>query len=247
MPSVLASTMNKNYLSIALVALAHLSSPAGARATSITASLGNTSPGFFNGQTGIGTAIVLAAMSGSPAPFKPICGSDPGSDCSTSWTFTYAIPAGEVVTAASLTLGIWDLDSKASGNQVALFQIVGGDVLTATFNTAAEALNAGVGSANSEYDVFTFALSSFGALNAGSATVQLTLQAPGLGVLNDTPFNGAGLLFSTLDLTTVPGRDDGGGPNQPGVPEPGTLLLVATGLGAAAARRRRRAKGQLSK
>jgi len=237
--------MKNPLLSIALLAMVHLMSPANADATSIT--LGNASPGFTNGQTGIGTATVLTAMTGSPAPFNAICGSDtanPPGNCVTSWTFTYSLASGDVVTAASLTLGIWDLDSKATGSQVALYQVVGGDVLTTTFNTAAEALHTNVGSASGEYDEFTFALSNFSALNGGSATIQLGLQN-GLGVLGNTAFNGAGLLFSTLNLTIESnpngGGDGGGGnPDNPAVPEPATLLLVATGVGAVARRRRTR-------
>ena len=140
------------------------------------------------------------------------------------------------MTAADLKLGIFDIDSKAAGDQVAAYRIVGGDDLTSALNTAANGLNGGTGSVNSEYDVFTFALSNLSALNGGSATVQLTLQGPGLGVLGNSTFNGASLVFATLDLTTAPGS--GGNPNNPDVPEPATILLVATGFGAVAARRR---------
>ena len=135
------------------------------------------------------------------------------------------------MTAASLTLGIWDIDSAAAGDQVASYQIVGGDNLTSTFNTTANTL----ASVNSEYDVFTFALSNFLALDGGSATVQLALKGPGLGVLGTSTFNGALLVFSELDLTTAPG----GNPSNPAVPEPATLVLVATGCAAAVARRRK--------
>jgi hypothetical protein len=157
------------------------------------------------------------------------------------------VPSGESVTAADLTLGIFDLDSHASGNQIALYQIVGGDVLTSAFNTAAEAKNGGGGTLNNEYDVFTFTLSNLAALDSGTATVQLTLQGPGLGVLGATAFNGASLVFSTLDLTTEPtngsgsGSGTGSGSGNNLVPEPTSLLLVASGLGAAFARARRKA------
>jgi len=224
--------MKKASLSLALLAATLLVLPATAHATSITVSIGNTSSPFVNGQI-VTSSAMLTAQTASPAPFHSACGADGSSNCSAVWTFNYVVPAGESVTSASLVLGLSDIDSGAAGNQVALYQVVGGDVLTAAFNTAANALNGNAGSANSEYDEFTFALSNFGPLT-GSTQVQLALQGPGLGVLGATAFNGASLLFSTLHLTTTPN----GPPNNPDVPEPATLLLVATGLGAAAARRR---------
>jgi hypothetical protein len=84
------------------------------------------------------------------------------SNCDKSWTFNCVIPAGETITAASLSVGLWDLDSTPAGNQIGLYQINGGDVLTFVINTASEALHGGTGSLNAEYDLFTFALSSFG-------------------------------------------------------------------------------------
>jgi hypothetical protein len=231
--------MKKAFLVVALLSVA-LALPATARATSIAVSIGNTSSGFVGGQT-VTSAAMLAAQSGKPAPFNGPCGSDAGANCTTSWTFNYIVPGGEIVTSASLVVGLSDIDSAAANNQVALYQIVGGDVLTAALNAAAESLNGGTGAVQNEYDVFTFALSSFTALNSGSVTVQLALQAPGLGVIGPTNFNGASLLFSTLNLTTTPNGNPNN-PDVPGIPEPTTLLLVATGLGAAV-RRRRHAKG----
>ncbi len=226
--------MKTRYLSIAICGSICFLSAATAQATSITAALGNMSPGFADGQTGIGAATVLGAMSGQPAPFNAICGGDAAVNCVASWTFNYAVPVGESVTAADLRLVIYDLDSKAAGDQVALFKIVGGDVLTMAFNTAANSLH-GTGAVNAEYDLFTFTLTDFSALDSGNVTVQLTLQGPGLGVLGNTNFNGAGLLFSALDLTTTA--------NNNAVPEPASLLLVASALGAAAARARRKTHG----
>jgi hypothetical protein len=88
----------------------------------ISTPIGNTSPSFADGSHPA-TATVLAALTG-PAPFNAICGSDTGTNgstnCSANWTFNYTIPSGDTILAASLTLGIWDIDSKATGNQVLL-------------------------------------------------------------------------------------------------------------------------------
>jgi hypothetical protein len=178
-----------------------------ARADTII-SLGNTSPGFADGshQT---TSAVTSAQSGEPSPFGSICGSDTGAggstNCSANWTFSFApIPLGVNVIGATLTLGIWDLDSAALGNQVGSYALTGGDDLTASLNAVSEGLHSSAGSANTEYDVLTVTIpgTSFALLAGGDVPVSLGLAGPGLGVLGTTPSNGAGLLFSTLDIQT---------------------------------------------
>src|SRR5262249_29298986 len=161
-------------------------------ASSIVVSVGNTAPmdNVFNtgplvsGNT-YGSAVYTTGNFVAPF-FQDVggdggyCGSEfaPFANCDKSWTFNYVIPAGQTITAASLTLEIGDIDSASAGTQVALYQVNGGDVLTGSLNTAAEALHGNLGSANTEYDVFTFSLANFGALSGGSATVHLTLQGP---------------------------------------------------------------------
>jgi hypothetical protein len=105
------------------------------------------------------------------------------------------------VLAATLKIGLWDFDATASGNQVKLFSGAGVD-LTSTLSPLVEA----AGGADRQYRVFTLTLppSTYSTLETGTPSFQLTLQGPGLGVLGETTFNGAGIDFAQLDLTVVP-------------------------------------------
>ena len=230
--------------------LVMLSLPTPALASFIVVSVGNTAPtNPFDG----GAPLVSGNTYGSAvytsnfvAPFfTDFCGfediSGPVSNCDKSWTFNYVIQPGESIAAASLTLAIADIDSVSAGNQVSLYQVNGGDVLTGTLNTAAEALHGGTGAVNSEYDVFTFSLANFGALSGGSATVHLTLQGPAaFGLFGTSTTNGAYVLSSTLNITTQASGSGSSGSGTALVPEPTSLLLMATGLGAGLRSRIRR-------
>ena len=218
----------------ALALLATFAVPSLVLASSIVVSVGNTAPTDpFNGGAPLvsgntyGSAVI---SSNFVAPFfTDFCGSEtspPLSNCDKSWTFNYVIPAGESITAASLSVGLWDIDSTQAGNQFSLYQVNGGDVLTGSLNTASEALHGGTGAVNIEYDVFTFSLANFGALSGGSATIHITFAGPGGGLFGPTDTNAGAILFSTLNITTQ------GSTPPPIVPEPTTLLLMATGLGA---------------
>jgi hypothetical protein len=144
------------------------------------------------------TSTYNTATAGNPTPFIGFnSSSDTSTDFDASWTISYSLPAGSV-TAGTLTIGIYDHDSAAAGDQVALFTLGGVD-LTTDLNTALE----GHGGANREYDIYSLTLpsSTFATLHTGSASFHLTLQGPGLGVLGTTTFNGAGVDFVTLGVT----------------------------------------------
>ena len=199
----------------------------------ITTSLGNISSALVNGAVQT-TVSVNTAQSGQPAPFTGNCGSDASMNCSANWTFSYSIPSGDTIVGANLTLGIWDIDSGAPGPQVASYTLSGGDDLTSLLNTVAEALNAGAGSKNSEYDILSVTIpnTSFLQLASGTAQISLGLQGPGLGVTATNPtFNGAKLVFSTLNIETTEATN---------TPEPSYFTLVPMALGALALFRRRR-------
>jgi hypothetical protein len=196
----------------------------------LVSSLGDTAPPFANGSHPTAGAVLLA-QAGSPLPFLGTCGADLVSNCAATWTFSYTVPSGQTVSGANLTLGIADIDSAALGNQVGSYTL-GATDLTAALNIVAEGLNGGTGATNSEYDVLTITIPSaaFATLQTGSGTVSLALQAPGLGILGATNFNGAGLLFSTLDIQTSAAT----------VPEPAALPLLLAAVGALGLLRLRR-------
>jgi hypothetical protein len=171
---------------------------------------------FSDGQT-LTTSQFTSAVASQPAPFNGFNGSGdaagPNFDASWSMSFSPPVQIGEV----SLTFGIYDHDSAASGNQVSLFTAAGAD-LTAALNAAFEAHGGG----NREYNLYTLTLpaSTFATLASGSASFQLTLNGPGSGVLGPTAYNGAGLDFATLTLTPQT------------IPEPGSVALFCAGVAA---------------
>lgn len=148
----------------------------------------------------IGTGTFLSAVSGQPVPFNQFHGADlNGPNFQVDWMMTFTPPA--TVGATALTLGIFDHDSQATGNQVASFTVAGQD-LTALLNSALESR----GGHQGEYNLYTITLpsSTYAALETGSIAFELQLAGPGLGVLGETSFNGAGLDFAGLSIAAVP-------------------------------------------
>lgn len=156
---------------------------------------------FSTGAT-VNTASFLGAVTGQPAPFDDIYGSDAsGTDFSASWTFSFT-PSAEPIAAAELSVGLWDGDFAGAGSQISAFTVDGVDILT----LANAVFEAGPGTNNTySLGVITLPPAVFTNLQDGSATVMLTLQGPGIGVLPaPTPSNGAGVDFAQLTVTAVP-------------------------------------------
>jgi hypothetical protein len=171
---------------------------------------------YSEGQLIESVAAWEAGSSGDVGPFGAFNGSDFGSPFSAVWTVSFA---PQVLAGATTTVGIWDHDSAAPGNQVASFSVDTFD-LTALLNAA---FNSEGGTQN-ENNIYTIALPSAALvfLSDGVATFQLTLQGPGLlgasgSCCISSPNNGAGLDFVSLTAS---------------IPEPSSLILFGGALAA---------------
>jgi hypothetical protein len=210
-----------------------------AHASSIAVTLGAPGAGIASGdQLSIGQWNTAAPGVSDLAAFQGF-DNNVGPSLTTSFTFNYVIPAGETIVSAAFTLGIYDHDSAAAGDQVASFMLDSSN-LTSSLNIA---FNSSGGSSvfippspnqtlvlTSEYNVYTLGLLSVSDLADGSLTASLQLKngfAYPLGVPTNTLFNGAAIDFARLNIET---RTTG----TPPVPEPASFALIVVGLGAIA-------------
>ena len=195
-------------------------------------------PTIFTAGATVAAGTFNMAVASQDAPFNGIIGSNTGTNTnfSADWTFLYTLPTGDIVTGATLTIGILDSPwegkigntTPANTDQVASFTLNSTFDLTSILNT--EINTVGTGKNTYEIDQITIPGADLSALGSGSAKFSLTLQGPG----NEVAFQGgklvnlpspslaAGLGFSTLDIASQPA--------PPPVPEPATWLLLSTGI-----------------
>ncbi len=201
-------------------------------AAMLTFDLGNTASGLAPGDTPSILELV-GIQGGQAAPFDAGKGNDlfPGQIFDETWTHSFGAIADPIL-AATITIGLVDHDSAASGSQLSSFLVDGSDQ-TSLLNTVMEALPAGDG----VYQAFTINLGAglFAGLADGDVEVTLALAGPGLitpllggGGAQESAGNGAHLIFSTLTIMT---EDTPPPPPPPptGVPEPATWLLMLLG------------------
>ena len=120
--------MNRNWTGFKVLAPAALALVSQAAAADVLLTLGEQD--FTNGSTP-GTADFLTAGGNESAPFDGVfSGADTASNFSTSWTFA-SYGSQPTILGASLTLGIYDHESAAPGNQVAAFTLNGFDLTSA--------------------------------------------------------------------------------------------------------------------
>jgi len=174
--------------------------------------------------------------SSDPAPFDILYGRDSASNFSVSWSQAYTAIA-DPITAATLQLGIFDVDGDVAGDQVGSFTLNGID-LTAALNAS---VNAKTFTGDSKYGIYDLDLSAatFTALATGRLEFALALSGPARNVLGSTRFNAAILDYSSLTVTSnavTPPTP----PVQPSVPEPATWAMMLAGFGMVGAGVRRR-------
>jgi hypothetical protein len=191
-------------------------------ASAVTVSIGTQH--FTDGQI-VTSAAYNAAVTGQPAPFNAANGGDvSGPNFASAWTFNYPGPTPGTIVLATLTIGLWDGDTAASGSQVSLM-----DVDAIPFTPSADAVFEATQGIQGQYRIYVIPITptAYTALEDGTASFVFNMQGPGLGVLGETTNNGAGLDFARLDITVVP--------------EPSASLLAAGALLLTTTRRRRNA------
>jgi hypothetical protein len=186
-----------------------------ASAAMYTSSLGNLIRGYNDGDSPavVDLGQVLPPPFVRSHPFDQGHGSDVLSfvgNFDESWTHSYGAIAEEIL-SASITIGIYDHDSAATGSQLSSFVVESLD-RTAMLNAQFEVAGDGLDGMYNEYTI-NLDVSIFASLADGSALVSLALQGPGLvtplfplpgpNAPQEVTTNGANLIYSTLTINTL--------------------------------------------
>ncbi|NMP33558.1 hypothetical protein HII17_18580 [Thalassotalea sp. M1531] len=211
----------------------------------IEANVGNHLSGLLDGSL-VALPDINNAQLGQPLPFDKINGADeppllppppdvlpePLDPGPVSWLFNYGIIT-DTILSATLSFGIWDLDSASSGSQLQAFSMGGLD-----HTAPLDGLFEGAATVDSQYSVFNIAIDAaqFAALATGSFGASLDIGGSGLvsplfgpfaGQTIQTPGNGFALIYSTLTINT----QDSTPPPPPGqIPEPNIIAMFLLSL-----------------
>lgn len=200
-----------------------------ANAILITSTAGNGAHGLTNGAVTNLVPDILNAQAGQAAPFDTGYGNELfGNAPLLNWAFPGLPIITDTILSATLTLGLFDLDTASSGSQLDQFLIDGVDQ-TAALDALFEAANSG----DNVYNEFTLNLGPafFASLADGTFTAGIDIGGSGLqtaligGGVSETQENGFHLIFAQLNITT---QDSTTPP--PSVPEPATFVLMLAAL-----------------
>lgn len=198
-------------------------------AATISVTLGNDT-GLIDGTQTALIPTIQDVQTGQLAPFDKGYGNELFENPEAlSWIFNYTAFTESVI-SATLTFGVFDIDTASPGSQLDAFA-VNGENLTSLLDGLFESKASG----DNVYNAFTINLDSsfFAALQTGSIGASLDVGGSGLqtnlllGGVSSTLNNGFHLLFSTLEITT---QDAGGSGPSTSVPEPGMFALFTIAL-----------------
>lgn len=208
-----------------------------ANAGLITITLGNGEPIFSDSTPQI--LEILAAQTGQTGVFNGVHGNSVNDDPDLiGWLFNNGGAITDTIISASISIGLWDIDSSAAGDQLEAFTLDGFNFNT-ILNTMFE--DSG-GTSYEEFNVFTIDFDSSFFTNLTDGLLDVGLDIGGVGIksdLSESPFNRYFLISSVLTIETedFTEPDPDPEPEPTPVPEPSTLAIFALGMIGLASRR----------
>ena len=200
----------------------------------IEITLGNGTSGLIDGSTYSGFDMLDLLNEVHPDPFDAVNGGFSTEPDNAYWQFDNLGAITDTIIGASISFGLWDLDSAASGSQLDSFALDQTN-FTLDLNNLFEANG---GSTYNEFNVFTIDLDSIFFANLADGLLDVDLDIGGNGYskpvnepIEEIGFNKYFLVYSTLIIETedFAGPDPDPEPPVP-VPEPSTLAIFALGF-----------------